>query len=156
MVSSHLRLWLACVALSAFAHAAYAAEPADHCAQVRDDDTVETIPPSLVAQAARLFHEPRNHVSAHRDAYVYRCMGGSVWICAHGANLSCAEGDTSPAPGGVETYCKQNPDASIVPMYVTGHDTVHSFQCVGGEARVTRSQKTDARGFIVRQWRRVR
>jgi hypothetical protein len=44
------------------AHAEYAQV---HCAKVGNDDTVRTIPPSLIAGAAKLFQEPAGEAAAH-------------------------------------------------------------------------------------------
>jgi hypothetical protein len=85
---------LAALALFSLPKPAHADDPQSHCAKVGNDDTVRTIPPSLIAGAATLFHEPANEAASHRDMYVYRCMGGSVWVCNHGANIPCAKGDT--------------------------------------------------------------
>ena len=65
--------------------------------------------------------------------YVYRCMGGSVWVCNHGANIPCAKGDTRRVLPSVTDYCNENPNQDFVPMVVTGHGTIHSWECVGGQ-----------------------
>ena len=76
---------------------------------------------SLIAGAATLFHEPANEAASHRDMYVYRCMGGSVWVCNHGANIPCAKGDTRRVLPSVTDYCNENPNQDFVPTVVTGH-----------------------------------
>jgi hypothetical protein len=114
--------------------------------------SVRTTPPSLTAGAATLFHEPANEAASHRDMYVYRCMGGSVWVCNHGANISCAKGDTRRVLPCVTDYCNENPNQDFVPMVVTGHGTIHSWECVGGRARIKQSEEVDRRGFIANQW----
>jgi hypothetical protein len=58
-------------------------------------------------------------------------------------------------PPSVTTYCKENPNEGFVPMVVTGHDTIHSWECVGGKARIKQSQNVDPRGFAADQWRRL-
>ena len=37
-------------------------------------------------------------------------------------------------------------------MVATGHATIHTWTCVGSEARIASSEKLDARGFIAAQW----
>ena len=54
-------------------------------------------------------------------------------------------------PPSVATYVKENPNEAFVPMVVTGHDTIHSWECVGGKARIKQSQKVDLRGFAADQ-----
>jgi hypothetical protein len=84
--------------------------------------------------------------------YVYRCMGRSVWVCNHGANIPCAKGDTRRVLPSVTDYCNENPNQDFVPMVVTGHGTIHSWECVGGRARIKQSEEVDRRGFIANQW----
>jgi hypothetical protein len=145
---------LAALALS-LPKPAHAVDPQSHCAKVGNDDTVRTIPPNLIAIAETLFHEPANEAASHRDMrdmYVYRCMGGSVWVCNHGANIPCAKGDTRRVLPSVTDYCNENPNQDFVPMVVTGHGTIHSWECVGGRARIKESEEVDRRGFIANQW----
>jgi hypothetical protein len=145
---------LAALALS-LPKPAHAVDPQSHCAKVGKDDTVRTIPPNLIAIAETLFHEPANEAASHRDMrdmYVYRCMGGSVWVCNHGANIPCAKGDTRRVLPSVTDYCNENPNQDFVPMVVTGHGTIHSWECVGGRARIKESEEVDRRGFIANQW----
>jgi hypothetical protein len=125
---------LAALALLSHPKRAHAEEAQAHCAKVGNDDTVRTIPPSLIAGAASLFDEPPNEAAADREMYVYRCMGGSVWVCNHGANIPCAKGNTRRVLPSVTIYCKENPNEDFVPMVITGHDTIHSWACVGGKA----------------------
>jgi hypothetical protein len=122
---------IAALALFSLPKPAHADDPQSHCAKVGNDDTVRTIPPNLIAGAATLFHEPANEAASHRDMYVYRCMGGSVWVCNHGANIPCAKGDTRRVLPSVTDYCNENPNQDFVPMVVTGHGTIHSGNAWG-------------------------
>lgn len=112
---------LAALALLSHPKRAHAEDAQAHCAKVGTDDTVKTIPPSLIAGAANLYHEPPNEAAAHPKMYVYRCMSGSVWLCDHGANIPCAKSDTRRSLPSVTAYCKENPNEDFVPMVVTGH-----------------------------------
>ncbi|MGO9773281.1 MAG: hypothetical protein ACLPSW_27790 [Roseiarcus sp.] len=127
-----------------------------YCAKVGNDDRVKPIPAALVPEAGRLF-DPRSADDADfvRGSTVYRCMSGSIWLCNHGANIPCAKGDTRRVLPSVTTYCRESPNEDFVPMVVTGHDTIHSWECVGGKARIKQSQKVDSRGFVADQWARV-
>jgi hypothetical protein len=127
-----------------------------YCAKVGDDDRVKPIPAALVPEARRLFNlESADDANFVLRSTVYRCMSGSVWVCNHGANIPCAKGDTRRMPPSVTAYCKENPNEAFVPMVVTGHDTIHSWECVGGKARIKQSEKVDPRGFVADQWRRL-
>ena len=127
-----------------------------YCARVGDDDRVRPIPAAMVAEARRIFNlESADDADFVLRSTVYRCMSGSVWLCNHGANLPCAKADLRRMTPSVTTYCKENPNEAFVPMVVTGHDTIHAWECVGGKARIKESQKVDPRGFAADQWRRL-
>ena len=50
----------------------------------------------------------------------------------------------------------RNPDAPLVPMAVTGHDTIYAWRCASG-APVAEppSMAVDADGYIADNWREV-
>ena len=126
-----------------------------YCARVDNDDRTKPIPRRLVSQALRLFYlKPVDPQQAEKST-VYRCMGGAVWLCNYGANLSCAKADVSRVLRGAESYCREYPGSPVVPMAATGHDTIYSWECVGKEPRITASEKVDERGFIANQWKRL-
>jgi len=125
------------------------------CAAAGDDDRTRPIPATLAPDAMRLFDFPAQALDFVRRGTVYRCMDGAVWLCNHGANLSCAKGDASRASQGAGNFCRQNPDASIVPMAATGHETIFTWKCVGTAPQIASAEKTDARGFIASQWKRL-
>lgn len=127
-----------------------------YCAKAGNDDRVKPIPEALLPAARRLFNlESADDADFVLRSTVYRCMSGSVWLCNHGANIPCAKADLRRMPPSVTAYCKENPNEAFVPMVVTGHDTIHSWECVGGKARIKQSQKVDPRGFAADQWRRL-
>lgn len=127
-----------------------------YCAKVGNDDRVKPMPAALVPAARRLFNlELATDADFVLRSTVYRCMSGSVWLCNHGANIPCAKADLRPMPPSVATYCKENPNEAFVPMIVTGHDAIHSWECLGGKPRIKQSQKVDPRGFAAGQWRRL-
>lgn len=85
----------------------------------------------------------------------WRCMGGKVYACTIGANLPCQEkADISRAAApAVAEYCKANPDAAVVPAYVTGRATVYLWRCKGGQPMIVRQvTKPDARGYLSNIW----
>jgi hypothetical protein len=141
-------------AISSSAIAGPSAEgPRPYCARVGDDDQPKPIPPGLVSQALRLFYLKPVDPEQVEKSTVYRCMGGAVWVCNYGANLSCAKADVLRVSKGAEAYCREFPGSAVVPMAATGHDTIYSWKCVGKEPRITASEMVDQRGFIANQWR---
>ncbi len=117
-------------------------------------DQLEPIPASLAPVAARLFGISDTAFAAANT--VYRCVRGEIWLCNYGANLVCGKANRSRANPGAQNWCKENPDAADIPMAATGHDTIYSWRCSAGEARITGEiAKVDARGFIAENWKRV-
>ncbi len=125
-----------------------------YCASA-NDDRVRPIPRELADAAIRLFGLHPDGAEWVRESTVYRCMAGAVWLCNHGANLTCDKADTRRDLPSVTTYCMENPNEEFVPMAVTGHGTIYTWECVRGKPRSKRSQKVDARGFIADQWKRL-
>ena len=133
--------------------AAAAQDVTAHCASVGNDDRVKPIPAALVPEARRLFGGRSDQPDAALQAStVFRCMTGQVWLCNHGANLTCAKGDVRRVSKGAIAWCRDHPGSVVVPMVATGHATIHTWTCVGSEARIASSEKPDARGFIAAQW----
>ena len=126
-----------------------------YCARVDNDDRTKPIPRRLVSQALRLFYLKPVDPQQVEKSTVYRCMGGAVWLCNYGANLSCAKADVSRVSRGAESYCREYPGSPVVPMTATGRDTIYSWECVGKEPRITASEKVDERGFFGNQWKRL-
>lgn len=98
---------------------------------------------------------PREQLS--RSTF-WRCMGGKVYACTVGANLPCqSKADTRRAPSrAMWLYCDQNPDADVIPAYVTGRETVYQWRCSGTRPVVVRRvTEPDARGFLKHIWYRI-
>lgn len=120
-----------------------------------NDDRAKPLPAELVGAATRLFGLRPDDPKWVRESTVYRCMGRAVWLCNHGANITCAKADTRRSLPGVAAYCRENPNEDYVPMAVTGHGTIYTWSCVGGKPLSKLSEKLDARGFIADQWKRL-
>lgn len=150
-----LRAMLLLAAGMLLAPAAHAAEsPARYCERVGADDTLRPIPASLVPAAKRLFSLEAMPDAVVRRTTVFRCVQGAVLICTSGANLPCGKANTNRALASAGRYCRENPDASGVPMYVTGHDTIYAWRCRGTEAVAGEPVETlDPRGFMARLWK---
>jgi hypothetical protein len=88
----------------------------------------------------------------------WRCMDGAVYACNVGANLPCQE-KPSPDPeptDGMRSWCKENPGAEFIPMYVTGHGSIYDWSCDGAAPkRGKRTSELDARGYIANIWYRL-
>jgi hypothetical protein len=149
---SILAALLALIVGSAPLATARAQDPSAHCAS-GNDDRVKPIPAELVPAARQALGVGLEESDAAlRAGAVYRCMSGKVWLCNHGANLTCAKGDVSRVSKGAAAWCKDHPGADVVPMVATGHVTIHAWTCVGSAARIKQSEKLDPRGFIAGQW----
>jgi hypothetical protein len=91
------------------------------------------------------------------DRMEWRCARGAVLACLYGANIPCAaKAGTSRRPtAAIIGFCRDNPDASVVPMVVTGHETVVSWACRGKRPVVTSVGAVDAEGYATAYWRKV-
>lgn len=128
------------------------------CARIGTLDRARAIGAELVEPARALFglsaSAPAEFV---RASTVARCMGGKVWLCNAGANIPCGKADARRDNPGAAAFCKDNPNAAIVPMAATGHATIYAFRCAAGRARVERRfGEVDARGFVAGAWKRLR
>ena len=141
--------------LAAAAGPAHAETPAQHCQRVGVDDTLRSIPASLVPAAQRLFglRMPAEQV---RNTTYFRCANGRVLVCNVGANLPCGKANQSRNLPGATAYCRENPGSDFIPMVATGHDTIYRWRCAGRTAQPRGPvEKVDDRGFFSRYWKRV-
>jgi len=86
---------------------------------------------------------------------VWRCMDGKVWACFIGANIPCmAKANTSQTPTSeMMDFCKERPNADVIPASVTGRETVYEWRCENGTPKIVRQVfKPDAQGFISDFW----
>jgi hypothetical protein len=84
-------------------------------------------------------------------------MNRAVYACAVGANIQCdAKADRRRRNAGAEIYCRDNPDAAVVPAYATGHATIYDWHCAAGHAVPGKpTAELDRRGYRVDFWHRV-
>jgi hypothetical protein len=73
-------------------------------------------------------------------------------MCSWGANLACGKAETSPTLPAASNWCEGNQNASSIPAYVTGHDTIFQWSCHNGEAVASDPAPVDARGFFQSNW----
>jgi hypothetical protein len=140
-------------ALSHHGTASGADAPVAVCRSGVTDDTLMPLPPNLVPRARDLFHLAMPDALVRRTT-VYRCMNGRVLLCTAGANLVCGKANTRRDLPGVATWCRDHRNADVVPMSVTGHDTIHGWRCSdGAPAIVGPPAALDARGFLAGNWK---
>ena len=105
--------------------------PSEYCQQIRTDDALRSVPPSLVSAVVRLFQlEAMPPAQVERSTY-FRCADGHILVCTVGANLVCGKADTRRDVTSVAAWCRENAGAANVPAYVTGHATVYRGRCDG-------------------------
>jgi hypothetical protein len=128
--------------------------PRRYCADIVNDDTVRPAPPALAGAIKRLFNIGGKYAL---ETTQYRCADGKVLLCAIGANLPCGKANTSTDLPGVNDWCPQNPNASFIPMFVTGHDTIYEWHCEGNVAKSGKRIGTvDAHGFFTEYWKELK
>jgi hypothetical protein len=91
------------------------------------------------------------------ENYYWRCMNRMVFVCAIGANIPCgAKADLAKRNSGADKYCQDNPEATFVPAYATGHETLFAWGCSLAHAVPgKRIAKLDRRGYRIDIWHKV-
>lgn len=123
----------------------------EHCSLVRNDDVVRKLPKELLNDARRVYGNGNTDDQWLMVSTVYRCMNGRVRLCNAGANIICAKPSLRRGSPEISAYCKENP-GSDVPMFVTGHDTLYGWKCVGKKPVIDFTAERDGRGFIENVW----
>jgi len=128
--------------------------PRAYCARVSTDDTLREPPPSVAPAIRRLFN-----IRGRYDpkAAYYRCADGAVKVCFAGANLPCDKANTRKNLPAVTRWCETHPDTETIPLYVTGHNSLYSWHCIGSKAATGASRGAlDARGFFDQYWKTLK
>jgi hypothetical protein len=86
------------------------------------------VPKDLEAAVASTFGVP---VDVVRHGGFVRCAKGKLLACLIGANLNCGKVNTRRLLPGARAFCRANPDADMIPMVATGHDTIYAWRCIG-------------------------
>lgn len=137
-------------------------DPFAYCAAVGTIDAPDSRyigeqPPKAVLQGLRqAFDAPADTPDDfYKDGTFWRCADSQVKACFVGANIPCgAKADLSETPNaGTVTFCKENPNAEVVPAAAAGRATVFAWSCADG-APVKGEQvlQADAQGFIADFW----
>jgi hypothetical protein len=88
----------------------------------------------------------------------WRCAAGKVLACLYGANIPCDEkADARRRPSaGARRFCRDEPDAAVVPAYAAGRRTIYEWRCRAGRPAVARKLETvDRQGYARRFWYEV-
>lgn len=86
---------------------------------------------------------------------VWRCAEGKVMACSYGANIPCdMKADIRRRPSaGARRFCRDQPDAEIVPAYASGRATVYAWRCQGGKPVIVRQVlEIDGQGYARSFW----
>lgn len=136
--------------------AAHAETPSAMCTRAGTSDSLQPIPASLVPAVNAVFGTSMP-TQAAMDTTVFRCADGHVLVCTSGANLPCGRANIGRTPGpGVVAWCRDHPNAAVIPAVATGHDTIFAWRCQGDTPRIDRQAlKVDQRGFVSQYWKRL-
>ena len=112
------------------------------------------LPAALQALAAKALDTDVASIQA--DAYLPLFARTSVGL--HGRRQSeLRESRHEQASALGHRLLPENPDASVVPMVVTGHDTIYSWSCVHGAPQIQEpSAAVDADGYVADNWREIK
>lgn len=137
-------------------------DPFAYCAAVGTLDAPDARytgeqPPAAVLRGLReVFDAPADAPDAFfAGGTHWRCAEGRVKACFVGANLPCkTRADASRIPNqGTLAFCRENPDAAIVPAAATGRATVFAWRCEGGTPAVDRQVgEVDEQGYQAGIW----
>ena len=126
-------------------------DPHAYCTHVGTDDSLHESPAALAPAIRRAFNIGGAY--ALKTTY-YRCAAGAVKICFVGANLPCGRANTSRNLPAVTRWCETHPDTEFIPLYVTGHNSLYSWHCIGARAATGAPRGTlDDRGFFAEYWK---
>lgn len=100
--------------------------------------------------------EPNSQYSeVYKKMTTWRCMDNQVYACNFGANLPCdSKANTEKTPTqAMADFCQENPGADFIPMSVTGHAIIYSFQCVKDAPELLEQiAQVDAAGYLANIW----
>lgn len=136
-------------------------DPFAYCEAVNTIDSPDArytgpkVPETIAEGLRKVFNTPDTPIEIYMRGTFWRCMNGKVYACTVGANLPCeAKANTNRKPTQSENdFCRQNPNADVIPMVVTGRETVYEWRCNNGVPEIVRQfTQPDARGFLSNIW----
>jgi hypothetical protein len=89
---------------------------------------------------------------AKQTQLVWRCLNTEVLACYRGNNNPCEKWQIKPYSNTIQ-FCKQNPNAPLVPFAASGEST-GPWTCVGTQPKM--GQRVLVRGFAPEVWKVVR
>ena len=111
------------------------------------------VPKDLEAAVASTFAVPFDVV---RRGGVVRCAKDKLLACLIGANRNCGKANTRRSLPGASAFCRANPDADVIPMAATGHDTIYAWRCVGRRPVAENTVvAVDPDGYDAGNWKEV-
>jgi hypothetical protein len=132
---------------------ASAASGPAYCASSAGSRVPAPVPQDLETDVANTFTVP---VDAVRRGGFVRCAKEKLLACLTGANLNCGKANLRRSLPGASEFCRANPDADIIPMAATGHDTIYAWRCIGKRAVAGKAVVTlDPDGYDAGNWREV-
>ncbi|MBN1247369.1 MAG: hypothetical protein JXC32_06905 [Anaerolineae bacterium] len=139
-------------------------DPFAYCAAVGTIDAPDAaytgpeVPESVAEGLRDALNVPETPLDVLQNGTSWRCMKGEVYACFVGANLPCeAQANTDRTPTvEAEDFCRENPEADVVPAAVTGHETVYTWRCSEGVPEVVEQVfHPDAQGFLSEFWYQI-
>jgi hypothetical protein len=130
-----------------------AASVGAYCASGAGPNASVPVPKDLEADVAITLGVP---VDVVRHGGFVRCAKDKLLACLVGANLNCGKANARRSLPGASAFCRANPDAAMIPMAATGHDTIYAWRCVGRRAVAGRAVvAVDAHGYDTGNWNEV-
>jgi hypothetical protein len=124
------------------------------CREKGTDDTLRSIPQSLVPAAKQLFGLGNMSDRQIRRSTVFRCAERHVLLCTYGANLPCSKANSDRRLPGAEAWCRDHPDAGFIPRFVIPSGNIYNWRCVADAPQILgQIEEIDPRGFVARYWK---
>ena len=112
------------------------------------------IPLSLAPEVARVFHARMTPAEVVRNGVLRRDRHGRMLACLTGANLNCGKANTARHNTGASAWCRTHPNATFVPLFASGHDSIFAWACRGRRPVIAgQVQHVDPDGYVAGAWR---
>lgn len=138
-------------------------DPFVYCAAVGTVDTPDArytgapIPDEVINgfKKAAGWETSTEPIEMFRKTTIWRCMNHKLFACNFGANLPCdSKANTDRTPSlAMQDYCRVNPNSDMMPMSVTGHDTIYGWHCIKDVPQILQQLgQVDAAGYLAQIW----
>jgi putative hemolysin len=124
-------------------------------ASITDGLAVAMLPQPQNAQTPAPATPAPGTVAFPEGSVYWRCMNGRVYACGVGANIPCGDkADTGTTPNeGMVNYCKDQPNADVIPAFAAGSSTIYAWSCQNGvPVRGKQVLQVDAQGYPTAYW----